>query len=284
MTLKIARSFADPWLQQALKGSADTENLSAVLSHVHAYFESTSFASVLRPVDQLDYRYDPIDRSRDPNGQFFDTIKLAVYFLRANAIHHAWPLLNAACEEITHFSFEPDPFFLADMFKVFSPATFKDHPEVRKSLLIYVGAFCEQSVGITHPFTVICRRLAESSSASSESAVRALQFMLDTSTTTFRDYRGLIGKIHRSLVALVRRDSDLGYAEQLAIKSLDYSRSNFGNCHFFTEQAMMELVYVYRYQAEYGKGIRLCAEALHSKKSVSVTNSQTVVEAMRWST
>ena len=76
--IEVVRSFADPWLQQALKGLADTEDLDVVLSHVHAYFETTSFASVLKPVDQLDYRYDPTDRSRDPNGQFFDTIKLAV--------------------------------------------------------------------------------------------------------------------------------------------------------------------------------------------------------------
>lgn len=258
--------LADPWFQQTLKSSADMGHLDAVLSHVHAYFESTSFASILKPVDQLDYSFDPVDRSRDPNGQFFDTIKLAVYFLRADAIHQAWPLLNAACEEIMYFPFEPDPFFLADLLMVFSPATFRDHPEVRKSLLSYVGAFCAQSLGITHPFTVICRRLAQSSSTSSELAVRALQFMLDAASMAFRDYRGLIAKMHRALAALVRRDLDLEHAQQLAIESLKYSRSNFGDCHFFTEQAIMELVYVYRCQAEYDKGIQLCAEALHSKE------------------
>ena len=71
--IEVVNGLADPWLQQTLKSSADIEHLDTVLSHLQAYLASASFVLVMKPPDQLDYCFDLVDRSWDPNLQFFLT-------------------------------------------------------------------------------------------------------------------------------------------------------------------------------------------------------------------
>lgn len=200
------------------------------------------------------------------SSQFFENVKSAFYFLKTDSPQLAWPLLQRSCEETSRLEFEPDWCFLVDLLSSLSPARTKLHPELQRSLLQFLIRLCTVKLRPSHPLTAICRQLLLSDSSTSDLYIQALSYLNNHYTQLRISSPNPIAKVQRALARLVRQDSQLNAAERLTRPAIEYCKSVFGEQDQRTEQAKMELVYVYTYQGEYDKGLDLCTDVLRSKR------------------
>ena len=260
---------------RSMTSSPGTGNLETILFDIGAFLSSDWTVTDTQGLPRTMFSH-PGDNNHNPRyatllpntSPFFDEVKSAVYFLRSDSPHLAWPVLQEACDEASKSPFYPDRPFLVDLLAVLSPAKTKNHSSVRTTLLHFLAILCATRLGISHPLASICQQLAHDQATSSDIPVRALSYMHDLCSQNDSEPhpRNPTTKIQRALISIVRRDSDLDTAKRLAISAVEYCKSTLGHCHETTEQAMMELVYVQTYQGDYQTGLETCNEVLRSKR------------------
>ncbi len=219
------------------------------------------------------------DSSTPASRVFWTNVKTGIYFLKKQSPALAWPLLNDACVQAADvFSFAP-MLFLSQVFTILSPVNTKVCPQVRNTLMRYLGGLASIKLKCAHhPLAVILRELALDNEYG-EASERALSLTLSLFLQTFGTGHSATFAVHRSLVTLLRRDKRLALARQQGEELVDNTqRALFSgqNLHPQNEAvslnmvdlciSLTELVHIYMDLGQYGLAKAMCSSVVQNYK------------------
>ena len=200
-----------------------------------------------------------------PAKLFWTNVKTGIYFLKKQSPALAWPLLNDACVQAADvFSYAP-MLFLSQVLTVLSPVNTRVCPQVRNTLMRYLGGMAGIKLqSAQHPLAVILRELALDNSHG-EASEKALDLTLSLFMQNFGTDHSATFAVYRSLITLLRRDKRLDLARQHGEQLVDntqralFSRPNLGYQNKAQSLSMVdlctaltELIHIYIDLEQYG--------------------------------
>lgn len=161
--------------------------------------------------------------------------------------------------------------FLRNILATLSPTNTTIDPSIRYSVLSAVAneAATSPFLGPLHPITVICDALQNDGGISLISSL-ALHVMFDAVRDTLGPSHPAYYKLMKTIIAMTRRDRDLGTAKQMAEGAMNVARCTCGEYSEQARSAEVELAHILTRLGEHGRAISIRMKAIslppaHSK-------------------
>ncbi|KAL8726775.1 MAG: hypothetical protein Q9181_005930 [Wetmoreana brouardii] len=149
----------------------------------------------------------------------WSSISQCIYLYKVGHLERAKPLLDQLCSNDMEAALYPSMKSLRNLITAFSPINFRRYPRVRRQLLGHLVDSASATRQQTDSLLVISKQLLRDCDTRATTEV-ALSCLIDTAQTKSKS-PSLVHGARRAVIALLRRDKQLGHALDKAIKLVE---------------------------------------------------------------